>query len=219
MRISSKGRHADEAGTADLRGRRRFLAQVGIGGAVLGAGSTLLPAVGLLPSAAQEGEEVTDDDLAAFMASAELAAVEVYAKAVEAGELTGGALAAAGRFSDHHQQHADALDAEAGTSSEANAGIVDSLWGTPVENAVDELSWLNVLLGVEQDLAATYTTLLREVEGAELAGIMASILAVEGQQAVVLGHATDELEPNQYLPAFQLRTGAINPAAYPTEQS
>jgi hypothetical protein len=203
------------AGEADLRTRRRFLGQLGVGGAAVAAGSSLLPALRLLPAGAQEEAEVTDEDLAAFMASAERTAVEVYAQAVSAGQLTGEALAAAGRFSDHHEEYAETMGDVAGATEEANPGLL-GYYAQPIEDAVDELSWLNVLLSVEEELAATYTELLGEV-GAELAGVMATILPVEGQQAVVIGHATGELEPNEYLPALQTRTGAFNPASYPTE--
>jgi hypothetical protein len=207
---------ATAARESGLRSRRRFLGELGVGGAAVAAGSSLLPALRLLPAGAQEGEEATDEDLATFMASAELVAVEVYAQAADSGQLEGEALAFAERFGDHHQDYADALGEAAGASPDVNQNLLDTVYATPIEDAVDQLSWLNLLLTVENDLAATYVSLLGEVD-AELAGLMATILPVEGQQAVVIGHATGELEPNEYLPALQTQTGALDPAAFPTE--
>lgn len=205
-----------EARAADLRTRRRFLGEIGVGTAAVAAGTSLLPALRVLPAGAQEDEEISDEELAAFAASAELVAVEIYGLAVEADVLSGSSLSLAGRFSDHHQEYADALGDAAGVTPAVNSNLEEGLYAQPIENAVDELSWLNVLLLVEENLAATYTSLLGEV-GPEMAALFATILPVEGQQAAVIGHATGDLEPNEYLPALQTQTGALDPASYPAE--
>jgi hypothetical protein len=197
-----------------LRSRRRFLAGVGAGSAALTIGTVAGPALRLLPAGAQEDEEVTDADLATFLASIELVAVDVYDTAVDSGFLSGEVLAAVERFGDHHDEYAAALDQVAGSTPAVNAGYLEDL-ATPIEEAIDETSMLNLLLALEQTLVATYLSLQGEA-GTELAAVSATIAPVEGQQIVVIGHALD-LEPGDYLPALDTVSGALVPAAYPPE--
>jgi hypothetical protein len=197
-----------------LRSRRRFLTGVGAGSAALTIGAVAGPALRLLPAGAQEGDEATDADLATFLASIELVAVDVYETAVDSGFLSGEVLAAVGRFRDHHDDYATALDEVADATPEVNRGYLDSL-ATPIEEAIDETSMLNLLLALEQTLVATYVSIQGEA-GTELAAVGATIAPVEGQQIVVIGHALD-LEPGDYLPALDTVSGALDPAAFPPE--
>lgn len=201
------------ARAADLRSRRRFLTGVGVGTASLALAPPTISALRFLPAGAQE-DGLTDEDLATFLASVELVAVEVYRGAVEAGVLSGALLADAGRFEEHHQEYADSYSDAAGSTPEANSGLMAD-YETLLSEAVDETSMLNVLLTLEDTLAATHVAIQAEA-GAELAAVIATIAPVEGQHAVVLGHAL-ELEPPEYLPALQTVSGSIDPAAYPPE--
>ena len=62
-------------------GRRRFLKRAGVGGAVVAAGSFFAPSAFMSFAGAQS---FTDEDLAAFAQSVELAAVAAYGMAAPA---------------------------------------------------------------------------------------------------------------------------------------
>lgn len=214
-RRSADLRHqrADEAHRAGLRSRRRFLAGAGVGSAALAVGGAVGPFRVL--AGAQEGDEPSDEDRATFLASVELVAVDVYQQAVDSGLLSTPLISVADRFRDHHQEYADSYAEAAGSTPEPNSGVAD-LWATSLEEAVDELSMLNVLVTVEETLAATALEALAESD-AELGGLISTILPIEGQQAAVMGNATGDLEPNEFLSALQTTSGALDPASYPTE--
>ena len=81
MREDLREVHFGYTGRSLAASRRRFLRNAGLGGVVLTLGSTLVPAGRLLPAAWAQ-EQLTDEDLAAFAESVELAAVDAYSAAV-----------------------------------------------------------------------------------------------------------------------------------------
>ena len=88
--------------------RRRFLIGTTVAAGALSVGAALGPTRLLSPAAAQS---LTDEDLAAFAQSVELAAVQAYGAAAPA--LSAGTRPVALLFQQHHQQHADAFGAVA----------------------------------------------------------------------------------------------------------
>jgi hypothetical protein len=193
------------------RSRRRFLAEVGVGSATIALGSTLVPAFRLLPAGAQE-EETSDEDLAVFAASVELAAVAAYQAALDTDLLSAPVASVAQLFQTHHEEHAQAFESLGGSTPEANQGVLD-VFGPQIEEASDEAGVLTVALAIEEGAAATYEFALG-VLGPEAAAATSTILPVEGQHAVVLGAAL-ELQPADYLPGLQTQSGALDPAAFP----
>jgi rubrerythrin len=173
------------AGTVRPGGRRRFLAGLGAGGAALTVASMLGSSGWLSMAGAQS---VTDEDLAAFAQSVELAAVAAYGMAAPA--LTSATRPVGELFAKHHQDHADAFGAVAGSKavSEPNAALVTAL--TPALQAVnDETSALQLAFTLENQAAATYAFGLTVASGADAVAGMATILPIESEHAAVLGAA------------------------------
>jgi hypothetical protein len=166
-------------------GRRRFLVGTGVGGAALMVGASLGPS-GWLSSASAQG--ITDEDLAAFAQSVELAAVAAYGMA--AASLSAATKPVAMLFQMHHQQHADAFGAVAKTKAvkAANAKLVTAL--TPALQAVkDEKGALELAFTLENQAAETYAFGLTVASGSAAIGGMATILPIEAEHAAVLGAA------------------------------
>jgi rubrerythrin len=173
------------AGAVRPGGRRRFLAGLGAGGAALTVASVLGPSGWLSMAGAQS---VTDEDLAAFAQSVELAAVAAYGMAAPA--LTSATRPVGELFAKHHQDHADAFGAVAGSKavSEPNAALVTA--PTPALQAVnDETSALELAFTLENQAAATYAFGLTVASGADAVAGMATILPIESEHAAVLGAA------------------------------
>jgi hypothetical protein len=165
--------------------RRRFLIGTGVGGAALVVGGALGPGR-WLPSASAQG--ITDEDLAAFAQSVELAAVAAYGMAAAA--LSAATKPVGMLFQTHHQQHADAFGAVAKTKAVKgpNQKLVAAL--TPALQAVkDEKGALELAFTLENQAAETYAFGLTVASGAAAIGGMATILPIESEHAAVLGAA------------------------------
>ena len=173
------------SGALRNRGRRGFLAGLGAGGAALTVASMFGPAGWLSFAGAQS---MTDEDLAAFAQSVELAAVAAYGMAAPA--LTAATRPVGELFAQHHQDHADAFGAVAGSKavSEPNGALVTAL--TPALQAVrDERSALELAFTLENQAAATYAFGLTAASGADAVSGMATILPIESEHAAVIGAA------------------------------
>src|SRR4051794_21637543 len=156
-------------------GRRRFLKRAGVGGAVVAAGSFFAPSAFMSFAGAQS---FTDEDLAAFAQSVELAAVAAYGMAGAA--LSPATKPVAELFAMHHQQHADAFGAVAGAKkvSGPNQKLVAAL--TPALQAVkDEKGALTLAFGLENQAAETYAFGLTAASGKDAIAGMATILPIE----------------------------------------
>jgi rubrerythrin len=166
-------------------GRRRFLVGTGVGGAALMVGASLGPSRWLSSASAQG---ITDEDLAAFAQSVELAAVAAYGMAAAA--LSAATKPVATLFQMHHQQHADAFGAvaKAKAAKGPNQKLVTAL--TPALQAVkDEKSALELAFVLENQAAETYAFGLTVASGAAAIGGMATILPIESEHAAILGAA------------------------------
>lgn len=200
----------------DMRpARRSFLKKAAAGGAVLTIGSSLVPIGRLVPAAL--GQEPSGDlALANFAQSVERAAVAAYGAAIETGKLSDAAVGVSEMFADHHDDHANALQAAAADEQvEANVAVLQE-FAPMISGAADEAAILTVAYQLEEAAAATYLFSLGEVEDATTAGLLATILPVESQHATVLASllGTPELALEA---AFVTPDSALDPGEYPID--
>ena len=206
---------------ASRRARRSFLKTSGLAA----AGGTLLATTGGLATFTRLGglasaQELTDSAIAGYAQGIELAAVAAYEAA--APKLSGDTLAVASLFARHHQEHADAFGAVAGSDAqtEPNAKLVADV--TPTLEAVaaaepsDDLTAqiLGFAKGVENQAAYTYAFALTALQDPAYAAATSTILPIEAQHAVVLGTVLGR-DAGDYLPPFETETAAILPTDYP----
>jgi len=190
-------------------------------------GSVTLPASRLLPAAfaQEEAKPLTDEELAGFAESIELAAVAAYGAAVGSGMLKNSAVVqAATTFSGHHREHATAFAALAagkgGTKAtgKPNPGVLQAV-GDQIREASSEAGVIKVALDMENAASATYLFALGALKDTARAQLAASVLPVEAQHAVVLGQALgldlSKATDNDVVPAFETVTRAIAPDKFP----
>lgn len=181
--------------------RRTFLVRAALGGALVGIGTAVGPLTGLLPVAgAQEADDAltSPSDLdepmfAAGASSLELGAVAAYQAAASGSLFDEVWLGRLTFIQHHHQTVADALAAAKpdGATIEPDATI---LAGTvaAVSGAADRATALGALAELESVLAATHLYAIGGLEDEVLAKTLAQALAIESQQAVVLGLGADQ---------------------------
>lgn len=129
-----------------------------------------------------------DQSIAGYAQSVELAAVAAYTAAAPV--LSSGTLPVAQLFMKHHQQHADAFGAVAGSKAvtAANKALVTAV--TPALQAIkDEMGALEFAFMLENQAAYTYAAALTLLQEPAYAAATATILPIEAQHAVVLGLA------------------------------
>jgi hypothetical protein len=208
--------------------RRRFLQGVGLGGLALTIGQAVVPVSSLLtPAYGAAGVKLTDEQIAAFAESLELAAVAAYQAA--ASKLTTAAVAqAAVTFAGHHTQHATAFAAIAkgGATGKPNPKLLETVSGQ-LRDAPDEKTVVQIAYDLENSAASTYLYALGVLSGQGALELTASILPVESQHAVVLGQvlglpmfeatagASDPNAGTGYVPNFVTQDQKLDPAAYP----
>ena len=189
--------------------RRTFLVRSAVGGALVTAGAVAAPALGLTPGAgAQDGSSdggsdlLTDAQFAAFATPLELAAVLGYQAALNADVLDPAWTDRARQFQTNHQDVADLLAtlvAEGDPAPRADADLSEQLSSQLAGG--DQAAILTVLADLEDTLAATHLSAVPQLRDATTARTVAQVLAVESQQAALLGldagTAFDELTPAQ----------------------
>lgn len=201
--------------------RRRFMHGAGLGGLTLAIGGAMIPLASLWsPAYAQVS---SDKSIAAFAESVELAAVAAYGAAAKTGKITGAALTLAKTFAFHHQAHAGAFGSFAGDGSKAqpNPKLAQSV-ATMIDNAADQTAILTIAFGLENAAAATYLVAIGALSDATALRTTASILPVESQHAVVLGHVlglTPGDDSGTYIPAFLNTNAAVEPGQFPIASS
>ncbi len=217
------------------RSRRTFLKRAGIagaGGALLTTGGALVPFSRLAGVASAQG--LTDTVIAGYAQSVELAAVAAYEAAAPA--LQGDPLSVAQLFLGHHQEHADAFGAVAGTDArpEANPKVVAAVMPTleTVAAAVADgqagsegltgsvLEFARVL---ENQAAYTYAAALTLLQDAAFSAATSTILPIEAQHATVLaialGKGPEDLFPTGAFESASLGDGTdpkagLDPAVF-----
>ncbi|MBI2703698.1 MAG: ferritin-like domain-containing protein [Actinobacteria bacterium] len=210
-----------EPGPRGGHSRRQFLRRAGIGSATLAIGATTVSIAALMPQATGQTAgtaELTpgDSSIIGFAQGLELAAVDAYRAAVATNRLPVAINETARTFGLHHEDHAKALGTLAGKAAPntANPQLVQ-LFAPQIESASSETAIMQVLYNLEQAAAATYELALGELEMVETAKPVSTILPVEGQHAVVWGQQL-ELPVDQWLPNFQSKSDALDPARFAT---
>lgn len=129
-----------------------------------------------------------DQSIAGYAQSIELAAVAAYTAAAPL--LTAATLPVAELFMSHHQQHADAFGAVAGTYAvtEPNAALIAAVSPT-LAALTDEMGALEFAFGLEGQAAYTYAAALTLLQDPAYAAATSTILPIEAQHQVVLGLA------------------------------
>lgn len=209
-----------------ITSRRTVLRHALAGGAVVTIGSAVVPGGLLRPAAAQEAEELTEPELAAFAQAAELAAATAYDRA--AGRLTTPALqqAVAG-FGAHHREHAARFGAAAGdrATGQPNARLLQVV-SDQLRDAPDERAAAKVLFDVESALAGTHLYALGVSTTAAALQLTASVLPVESAHAARIGLALELplAPPNNtptaaaVAPPFETEDKRLDPAQYSGEE-
>jgi len=213
---------ADAPGASAPTSRRRFVRNVGLGAAAVGAVAVTSGTLGSVASAQTASETVLPDlgpsdvALAQWMQSLSLAAA--------AGLTT----AAAGTFVSSPDQEMLRAYARTHTVQAAAFGAIipkDDAVTTPnpklmsqldaaVAGATNDSALLSAVQDVESNLAATMLAALNTSKSFVIAGILASAFAVIGQQVAAIGVTTDQAI-DEWLPTFATTDGAFTQAAYP----
>jgi len=170
--------HVDAARSA--RHRTSLAVPAAIGGAALVA----LPFM----SSRVAAQGLDDQTIAGYAQGIELAAVEAYKAAAPV--LSAGTLPVAQLFMSHHQQHADAFGAVAGSkkATAPNPKLIAAL-GPTLAGIKDEMAALNVAFVLEGQAAYTYAAALTLLQDPAYAAATSTILPIEAQHQVVLGLA------------------------------
>ena len=165
-------------------GRRRALTGAAVVGGVLAAPLLL----GGIAHATTPPMSMDDMGIAGFAQSVELAAVEVYK--IAAPLLSATTKPVAELFMSHHQQHADAFGAVAGSkkASGPNQKLVTAL-GPTLAGLKDEAGALGFAFTLEGQAAYTYAGALTVLQDPAYAKATSTILPIEAQHQVVLGLA------------------------------
>ncbi len=169
--------HLDASRTA----RRTSLA---IPAAIGGAALVALPFM----SSRVAAQGLDDQTIAGYAQGVELAAVEAYKAAAPV--LSAGTLPVAQLFMSHHQQHADAFGAVAGSkkASGPNQKLLAAV-GPTLAGIKDESGALNFAFVLEGQAAYTYAAALTLLQDPAYAAATSTILPIEAQHQVVLGLA------------------------------
>ena len=182
-------------------------------GTALVVGALAIPLASAFRAYAADGG---DGGVAAFAESVELAAVEAYKAAAASGKVTTPAvLDAATMFAGHHQEHAAAFGAAAGSAAtkKPNPKLLAAVAGQ-LSGAADQAAILKIAFDLENAAAATYVFALGALTSKAALQLTASILPVEAQHAVVLGQVLN-LPATAYIPSFETSTAAVTPDKYP----
>ncbi|HLM16795.1 MAG TPA: ferritin-like domain-containing protein [Acidimicrobiia bacterium] len=157
-----------------------------------------------------------DAGINAFAQSVELALAQAYAELASSGKVaTTEAVEATNAFAAHHQEHAAALGALAGSraTSTPNRRLA-SMFAARVRDAPGERAALRVALTLENEASSTYLFALGSLEATDALQLAASILPVESRHAVVLAAFVNET-PRQTFPAFETQDEARQPDEFP----
>ncbi len=167
--------------------RREILRGAGVGAAIV-IGAAVLP-IDSLMAAAQTAttEKPTDEDIAAFGESIELAIVEAYKAALATGLLSAPVSQSLTQFANHHSDHAKALGTAGGSKSKGapNPGVAGRA-RDQIANAHDEKGVVRICADLESSAASTYLFALGALQSTSALQLAASILPVESQHAMVL---------------------------------
>ena len=157
-----------------------------------------------------------DAGINAFAQSVELALAQAYAELSKSGKVaTPDAVDAMSAFAAHHQVHAAALGALAGSRATTTPNRrLATMLAARVRDAPDERAALEVALTLENEAASTYLFAIGSLEAREALQLSASTLPVESQHAVVLA-ALLHKAPGETFPNFETQDQAFRPDEFP----
>jgi hypothetical protein len=141
-----------------------------------------------------------DMQLLLFTQGVELAARDLYKKAVESAKYSDDEAAMLKMFGEHHNSYAQAMNGLIGKVATNKRN--DALYSTHVGQLASAQSAYAALQSLENTLAATNTDILGQLLGTDGARVLASIITTEARMAAVFGA----------LPALNLTT-ALNSSA------
>ncbi len=197
--------------------RRGFLTRAALGGAVVTAGAVAGPFGRLVPLAGAQGggsggDAIDDVALLEFAGPLEKAAVLAYQAALDNGSLDEEWTELARQFQSNHRDAADALVANAGEGEEpAPSEELLTRFATPLAGA-DAPTTLRTLSEMEDLLATTHLGALASIPDPVSSRAVAQVLAVESQQAVLLGRAAG-IGLDELTPAVAPTEGGLDPSA------
>lgn len=166
-----------------------------------------------------KGDDLT---LVVYLQTMELAAVSAYTAIVATGKLTSPVAETARVFGMHHQDHADALAAFAGSEAldRPNATLGRQLLPS-ITSATTANEIVRIAYDLEESIAATYAAAMGELEEWEIAELVATMMPVTSQQALAwsLDLETDigiwAKDIKTWIPNFQNDSRRYDPAKYP----
>jgi superoxide dismutase len=141
-----------------------------------------------------------DKQLLLFSQGVELAARDLYKKALESAKYSDDEVAMLTMFGEHHNTYAQAINGLIGKVATNKRN--DALYATHVGQLASAQSAYAALQSLENTVAATNTDILGQLLGIDAARILASIITTEARMAAVFGT----------LPALSL-TSALNSSA------
>ncbi len=126
-----------------------------------------------------------DKQLLQFAQGVELAARDLYKKAVESGKYADDELAMLTLFGEHHNSYAQAMNGLIGKAATNTRN--ESLYSSHVGQLASAQSAYASLQALENTLAATNTDILGQLAGIDGARILASIITIEARMGAVFG--------------------------------
>jgi len=184
--------------TATPTSRRSFLVRAALGGALVTVGTAAGPLSSILPAAAapdqlQAAESLDNATFAALAIPLEMAAVQAYHAAILGGTLDDTWSSQALTFQDHHQTAVDTYTPllDEGTTAPAPDPTIVKSTVDAIKAATTQDAILTSLADLENVLAATGLYAIGGLDDNTTAKSVAQIMAVESQQAVVIGLALD----------------------------
>ena len=218
--------HQDSRPTAPAGGeatsRRAFVRTVGLGAAALGAaaatGGTLTGTAGAQTAGSSTPPDLSSGDVALlqFLQSITLAGEQTLATAAKSPLLASTIAETTRGFSRNHRDQAVAIGAllsKDNVIAEPNPTLLAGALAQ-IEAATVERQLLTVMATLEEQLAATMLAAMGEAQSFLVAGPVAAVLAVVGQQAATFGDAAGE-PIDEWIPTFASTDGALSPGAYP----
>ena len=202
--------------------RRGFVRTVGLGAAALGAaaatGATLTGVAGAQAAGPSKPPDLSSDDVALlrFLQSITLAGEQALSTAAESPLLASTIAETVRGFSRNHRDQAltiGSLLSKENVITKPNPTLLSGVLAQ-IDAAAAERQLLGVMAAFEEQLAATMLAAMGEAQSFVVAGPVATVLAVVGQQAATFGDAAGQ-PIDEWLPTFATTDGALSQGAYP----
>jgi hypothetical protein len=200
--------------------RRRFVRNVGLGAAALGAvaatGTALTDVASAQTTSTPPELSASDTTLTQFLLSVSLTAHNVTVTAAGNDYLPSDVAETLNGFSRTHNQHAITLAGLLGATdviSDPNPKLLSEIQ-VKVDASRNTAALLDAAGTFEENLSATFLVAMGDAESWVLAGSVATMLPIIGQMAAAIGKLTGA-PISDWLPPFGSTDGALSPAAYP----